>query len=53
MRDRRGLNKMLGTIDIYPTWPEAAKYAAGQWKRAHVSPRVLRLLERYHAFLRR
>ena len=53
MRHRLGLNKILGTIHIYPTWPEAAKYAAGQWKRAHVSPRVLRLLERYHAFLRR
>jgi len=53
MRHRLGLNKILGTIHVYPTWPEAAKYVAGQWKRAHVSPRVLRLLERYHAFLRR
>ena len=53
MKHGLGLNKILGTIHVYPTWPEAAKYVAGQWKRAHVSPRVLRLLERYHAFLRR
>jgi len=52
MRHGLGLNKILGTIHIYPTYAEAAKYAAGNWKRAHVSPRVLRWLERYHAWRR-
>ena len=53
MRHGLGLNKILGTIHIYPTYAEAAKYAAGNWKRAHVSPRMLRWLERYHAYMRK
>ncbi len=53
MRHGLGLNKILGTIHIYPTYAESAKYAAGNWKRAHVSPRVLRWLERYHRYMRR
>ncbi len=43
-----GLNKILGTIHIYPTFAEANKFAAGNWKRAHVSPRVLDMLEWFH-----
>jgi pyruvate/2-oxoglutarate dehydrogenase complex dihydrolipoamide dehydrogenase (E3) component/uncharacterized membrane protein YdjX (TVP38/TMEM64 family) len=52
MRHGLGLEKLLGTIHIYPTLVEANKYAAGAWKRAHVSPRVLAFLERYHAWMR-
>ena len=52
MKHGIGLNKILGTIHIYPTLVEANKYAAGNWKRAHAPQRVLRLLERYHAWLR-
>ena len=52
MRHGLGLNKILGTIHIYPTYAEATKYAAGAWKRAHVSPRVLAWLQRYHAWKR-
>ncbi len=48
MRHRLGLGKILGTIHAYPTWAEANKYAAGQWKRAHAPERILRWLERYH-----
>ena len=47
-----GLNKILGTIHIYPTLAEANKYAAGAWRKAHVSPRVLRMLERFHRWRR-
>jgi pyruvate/2-oxoglutarate dehydrogenase complex dihydrolipoamide dehydrogenase (E3) component len=47
-----GMNKILGTIHIYPTLAEANKYAAGNWKRAHVSARTLRWLDRYHAWMR-
>jgi hypothetical protein len=47
-----GLNQILGTIHIYPTLAEANKYAAGNWKRAHVSPRTLAWLDRYHAWMR-
>jgi pyruvate/2-oxoglutarate dehydrogenase complex dihydrolipoamide dehydrogenase (E3) component/uncharacterized membrane protein YdjX (TVP38/TMEM64 family) len=52
MRHGLGLEKLLGTIHIYPTLVEANKYAAGAWKRAHVKPGVLQLLERYHAWMR-
>lgn len=52
MKHGLGLNKLLGTIHIYPTLVEANKYAAGAWKRNHVSPRVLSLLERYHTWTR-
>jgi pyruvate/2-oxoglutarate dehydrogenase complex dihydrolipoamide dehydrogenase (E3) component/uncharacterized membrane protein YdjX (TVP38/TMEM64 family) len=52
MKHGIGLNKILGTIHIYPTLAEANKYAAGNWKKAHVSPRTLRWLERYHAWMR-
>jgi len=53
MRHGFGLNKILGTVHIYPTMAEANKYVAGQWKRAHAPQHVLRWLERYHAWKRR
>ena len=52
MRHGFGLNKILGTIHIYPTLAEANKYAAGEWKRAHAPQGVLRWLERYHGWRR-
>ena len=52
MRHRIGLNRILGTIHIYPTMAEANKYAAGVWKKAHAPQRVLRYVERFHAWMR-
>jgi pyruvate/2-oxoglutarate dehydrogenase complex dihydrolipoamide dehydrogenase (E3) component/uncharacterized membrane protein YdjX (TVP38/TMEM64 family) len=52
MKHGLGLNKILGTIHIYPTLVEANKYAAGEWKRAHAPQGVLRWLEKYHAWKR-
>ena len=52
MRHGIGLNKILGTIHIYPTWAEANKYAAGNWKRAHAPQGVLSWVERFHAWSR-
>ena len=46
------LNKVLGTIHIYPTLAEANKYAAGAWKRAHTPEELLRWVERYHTWMR-
>jgi pyruvate/2-oxoglutarate dehydrogenase complex dihydrolipoamide dehydrogenase (E3) component len=48
-----GLRKLLGTIHVYPTMAEGAKYVAGAWRRARVSPRTERWLARYHAWRRR
>lgn len=47
-----GMNKLLGTIHTYPTFSEANKYAAGEWKRAHVSPKIMVWLARFHAWRR-
>jgi pyruvate/2-oxoglutarate dehydrogenase complex dihydrolipoamide dehydrogenase (E3) component/uncharacterized membrane protein YdjX (TVP38/TMEM64 family) len=47
-----GLNKILGTIHIYPTLAEANKYAAGVWKRNHTPKLLLKLVERYHVWRR-
>jgi pyruvate/2-oxoglutarate dehydrogenase complex dihydrolipoamide dehydrogenase (E3) component/uncharacterized membrane protein YdjX (TVP38/TMEM64 family) len=52
MRHGLGLNKILGTIHIYPTWTEANKYAAGNWKKAHAPKRLLEWVGRYHAWSR-
>ena len=52
MKHNLGLNKILGTIHAYPTWAEANKYAAGEWKRAHAPQRVLASLEKYHSWRR-
>lgn len=52
MRHNIGLNKILGTIHIYPTMAEANKYAAGEWKRAHAPQALLRWVEHYHAWRR-
>ncbi|MGB0467620.1 MAG: FAD-dependent oxidoreductase [Pontibacterium sp.] len=52
MKYNLGLNKILGTIHAYPTWAEANKYAAGEWKRAHAPQKVLAWLERYHQWRR-
>ncbi len=52
MRHGIGLNKILGTIHIYPTLAEANKYAAGQWKQAHKPEALLRWVERFHQWRR-
>jgi pyruvate/2-oxoglutarate dehydrogenase complex dihydrolipoamide dehydrogenase (E3) component len=52
MKHGIGLNKILGTIHIYPTLAEANKYAAGVWKKAHAPQGALRVLERFHAWRR-
>jgi pyruvate/2-oxoglutarate dehydrogenase complex dihydrolipoamide dehydrogenase (E3) component/uncharacterized membrane protein YdjX (TVP38/TMEM64 family) len=48
MRHGLGLNKILGTIHIYPTMAEANKYAAGEWKRAHAPERLLGWVAKFH-----
>jgi pyruvate/2-oxoglutarate dehydrogenase complex dihydrolipoamide dehydrogenase (E3) component len=52
MKHGLGLNKILGTIHTYPTWAEANKYAAGEWKRAHQPKRLLEWVRRYHDWKR-
>lgn len=48
MKHGLGMNKVLGTIHIYPTLTEANKYAAGEWKKAHAPEQLLKWVERFH-----
>ncbi len=52
IKHRIGLNRILGTIHIYPTLAEANKYAAGMWRQAHTPRWLFSLLEHYHAWRR-
>lgn len=52
MKQNIGLNKILGTIHIYPTLAESNKYVAGEWKRAHSPKKLLAWVEKLHAFNR-
>ncbi|OQX36889.1 MAG: pyridine nucleotide-disulfide oxidoreductase, partial [Candidatus Sedimenticola endophacoides] len=52
MRQGFGLNKILGTIHIYPTWSEAGKFVAGKWRRDHQPRRLLAWAARFHAWRR-
>lgn len=53
MKQNIGLNRILGTIHAYPTWMEANKFAAGNWKKAHAPSWALDLLEKFHRWRRR
>ena len=48
MKHGLGLNKVLGTIHAYPTYMEANKFVAGQWKRTQVSAKLLALVAWYN-----
>lgn len=52
MKQGIGLNKILGTIHIYPTMSEANKSVAGEWKRQHAPQQLLRWVEKYHTWHR-
>jgi dihydrolipoamide dehydrogenase len=53
MKHGLGLNKILGTIHIYPTLAEANKYAAGEWKKAHAPEGILKWVAKFHQWQRR
>ena len=48
-----GLNKILATLHIYPTYAEANKFAAGNWRKKHVPQFALNCLTYFHQFRRR
>ena len=52
MKHGLGLNKILGTIHIYPTLAEANKYAAGNWKRGTVTRGQWTFLEAFQNWRR-
>jgi dihydrolipoamide dehydrogenase len=52
MKHNIGLNKVLGTIHIYPTLAEANKYVAGVWKHNHQPQILLKWVARFHTWKR-
>jgi pyruvate/2-oxoglutarate dehydrogenase complex dihydrolipoamide dehydrogenase (E3) component/uncharacterized membrane protein YdjX (TVP38/TMEM64 family) len=52
MRHKLGLEKILGTIHIYPTLAEANKFVAGNWKKAHAPQKLLTYVQRFHTWQR-
>lgn len=52
MKQGMGLNTLLSTVHPYPTWSEANKYVAGEWRRQHSPAWLLKWLERFHRWRR-
>lgn len=52
MKHGFGMNKILGTIHIYPTLAEANKFAAGVWKKNQVTESTLAWGERLNRWRR-
>jgi dihydrolipoamide dehydrogenase len=48
MKRGLGMNKLLGTIHVYPTLSEANKFAAGEWKKARKPEGLLNWVQRFH-----
>ena len=48
MKYNLGLNKILGTIHLYPSLAESNKFVAGNWKREHQPHALLKWVEKFH-----
>ncbi len=52
MKHKLGLNKILGTIHIYPTMSEANRFLASEWRKARKPEALLAWVERYFRWRR-
>jgi len=52
MKHGLGLNKILGTIHIYPTLAEMNKFAASEWRKNHKPEWALAISKKYHTWRR-
>jgi pyruvate/2-oxoglutarate dehydrogenase complex dihydrolipoamide dehydrogenase (E3) component len=52
MKHGIGLNKILGTIHVYPTLSESNKFVAGEWRKARKPEGLLNWVERFHNWQR-
>jgi pyruvate/2-oxoglutarate dehydrogenase complex dihydrolipoamide dehydrogenase (E3) component/uncharacterized membrane protein YdjX (TVP38/TMEM64 family) len=52
MKNKLGLNKILGTLHAYPTLNEANRFVAGEWKKKHAPQKILAWLEKFHGWKR-
>jgi pyruvate/2-oxoglutarate dehydrogenase complex dihydrolipoamide dehydrogenase (E3) component len=52
MQGRRGLKTLLATIHPYPTQAEVIRKAANQWRKAHFTAGMQRLLQKWFKWTR-
>jgi pyruvate/2-oxoglutarate dehydrogenase complex dihydrolipoamide dehydrogenase (E3) component/uncharacterized membrane protein YdjX (TVP38/TMEM64 family) len=52
MKHGIGLNKILGTIHIYPTFLEMNKFAASEWRKSNKPEWALTIAEKFHTLRR-
>jgi dihydrolipoamide dehydrogenase len=52
MKYNIGLNKILGTIHVYPSYGEANKFVAGEWKKKTTNTNVFKYLKKFHQWSR-
>lgn len=52
MKYQLGLNKILATSHIYPSFSEQNKYVAGVWKKRSVPEYLYKILKKYHQIVR-
>ena len=52
MKHGIGLNKILSTVHLYPSFSEALKLAAGRWKQERKPEGLLNMAKRYHQWRR-
>lgn len=52
MKQKIGLNKIMGTIHLYPSNAEANKYVAGVWKRQNKPEGLLNFVRKFHEWRR-
>ncbi len=52
MKHGIGLNKILGTIHVYPTYMEANKFAASEWRKSNKPEWALEIAEKFHTWRR-
>ncbi len=52
MKHGIGLNKILGTIHVYPTLSESNKFVAGEWRKARKPEALLDWVEKLHTWRR-
>jgi pyruvate/2-oxoglutarate dehydrogenase complex dihydrolipoamide dehydrogenase (E3) component len=52
LRHKIGLGKLMGLVRPYPSYAEASRFAAGQWRQAHAPGRILQILARFHTWRR-
>ncbi|MDJ0878067.1 MAG: FAD-dependent oxidoreductase [Halieaceae bacterium] len=52
MKHGIGLNKILGTIHVYPTLSESNKFVAGEWRKARKPEGLLDWVEKLHNWRR-